>query len=398
MPGPLEGYRVVELAEGVGGPYCGSALGDAGADVVKIERPEGDRARGWGSRTKGDLGAAFQSVNRSTRSIALDPDTNEGAAVVKKLIAGADIVIADAGFTRHPDLQPDALMAAHPQLIYVQISEFGEHGPQGNQPPYGELVAQLASEATTSLGVIGESAVRLGNDNASMYAGIFATQAICAALLARDQQGGQRIDVSLFGAMLFMRSTLWVALSNPDEWWGFHLDSYVKPPEYGYRCSDGAVLFSLQGVGPERRDDVYQTFEMEWVRADPLFDLLNQDGGGVGRYSHVVRPLWERAFSKFTMDEVITKTRALGGQAWPKNSYEMLVNSDQVQYLKLIQPVETPFGPIDQMIPPWEFADTPAAIQRPAPRLGEHAAEVLAEAGYSTAEVAALRSRGVLAS
>ncbi len=397
MAGPLEGFRVIELAEGVAGPYCGSALGDAGADVIKIEKPAGDRARGWGSRAKGDLGAVFQSINRSTRSIALDPDSAEGAAIVKKLIAGADVVVADAGFTKHPDLQPEALLAAQPKLIYVNLTEFGEEGPQANLPPYGELVAQLASEATTSLGNIGEATVRLGNDNASMYAGIFATQAICAALFAVDQQGGQKIDVSLFGAMLFMRSTLWVALSNPDFWWGFHLDSYVKPPEYGYMCSDGAIMLSLNGVTQEQRDAIYKEFDMEWVRDDPMFKMFNEDTAGVGRYAHVVRPLWDKGLSKFPMDHVITKMRELGGQAWPKNTYEMMVNSDQVKFIKMVQPVETPEGPLDQMVPPWEFADTPAEIQRPAPRLGEHAADVLTEAGFTAAEVAAFKSRGVLA-
>src|SRR3990172_5495610 len=99
MAGPLFGYRVVELAEGVGGPYCAMEMGDAGADVVKIEQLDGDRARGWGSRKAGDLGASFLNLNRNKRSVALDLDTPEGVAVARRLVDAADVVIGDAGWT-----------------------------------------------------------------------------------------------------------------------------------------------------------------------------------------------------------------------------------------------------------------------------------------------------------
>jgi crotonobetainyl-CoA:carnitine CoA-transferase CaiB-like acyl-CoA transferase len=106
MAGPLEGYRVIELAEGVAGPYCGSALGDAGADVIKIEKPEGDRTRGWGSRTKGDLGAVFQNINRSTRSVVLDPDSNDGYAML--IAMGARVRWTDLRMTLtgYPEPEP----------------------------------------------------------------------------------------------------------------------------------------------------------------------------------------------------------------------------------------------------------------------------------------------------
>ena len=348
MPGALEGYRVVELAEGTAGPYAAMALGDAGADVVKIERPGGDRARGWGSGTRGDLGAAFLNLNRSKRGIALDIDTDEGAAAARRLIARADVVIADAGWATHADLQPDALLAAHPQLVYCHISQDGDQGPQADRPPYGELAAQLASEASTSLGRMGEAPVRMGTDPAAMYAGIYSVQAICAALYARDTAGGQRIDVSLLGCMVTMRSTLWAALSNPDEWWGFHLDSYVKPVDHGYHCKDGSMLFALRGITDEQREQLYVDLDMQWVKDDPLFDLLHTDtGGGAGRYSHVVHSLWERAFANFTVAELSELLQRYGGWVYPKNDYEMLVNHPQVEHLGMVQAVEHPgIGPV----------------------------------------------------
>lgn len=398
MPGPLDGYRVVELSEGVAGPYAAMELGDAGADVLKIERLQGDRARGWGSAAKGDLGASFLGMNRNKRSVALDLDSEDGVAVARRLLRGADVVVADAGWSRHPALQPEALITDNPGLIYLHISEYGEHGPMAGRAPYGELSAQLASEATTSLGLLGEAPVRLSVDVAQMFTGIYGVQAIVAALYARDTAGGQRIDISLFGTMVAMRSTLWVALANPDEWWGFHLDSYVKPRDFGYACQDGRIYFSLAKPTQEQRDDLYREFNMEWVRQDPLFDLLNTDtAGGTSRYSHVVKPLWERAFKDLPRQKVIDAVRKTGGWAFEKNTYSELMATEQAQFIGLIDTQEHPgIGPVSTVGIPWEFADTPASVRRPAPRLGEHADEVLAEAGYAASEISGLRSRGIL--
>ncbi len=398
MGGPLEGLRVVELAEGVAGPYCAQELADAGASVVKVEKPGGDRTRGWGSRKRGDVGVAFLAINRGKRGVALDPDSEKGAAILRKLIASADIVIADAGWSADAALQYDSLGELNPQLVYCRFSEYGKAGPWADQPPYGELVAQLAGDGTGSLGAIGQPPVRMATDIASMYAAIYAVMSICAAVYARDESGGQRIDVSLFGSILAMRSTLWVALSNPDEWWGFHLDSYIKPPDTGYHCKDGAIYFSLARTSPEQREELYRELGMEWVEDDPLFELVNIDtGGGGGRYSHLARPVWERALANFSIDEAIEITRRYGGWAYPKNDYEALVADEQAQHVGLIETVAQPgAGTLSQVAPPWDFEGTPAAIQGPAPQLGEHNAAVLAEAGYSEAEIARFRDEGAL--
>ena len=317
MSGPLEGFRVVEMAEGVPGPYCALELADAGADVVKVERSDGDRTRGWGSRQRGDVGAAFLQLNRNKRGVALDADSEAGVEALRRLIAGADVVVTDAGWSGKEGLQYESLGELNPQLVYCRFSEYGDQGPWADQPPYGELAAQLAGDATGSLGSIGQPPVRMATDIASTYAAVYAVMSVCAALYARDEIGaGQRIDVSLFGSILAMRSTLWVALSNPDEWWGFHLDSYITPPDYGYRCKDGAIYFSLARATPEQREELYREFNMEWVRDDPLFEIVNADtGGGGGRNSHLVRSVWERALAHFTAEEAMEIAWRNGG--WP---------------------------------------------------------------------------------
>ncbi len=384
MAGPLDGYRVVEIAEGVAGPYTAMSLGDAGADVVKIEPPDGDRSRGW-APASGDASALFRALNRNKRGIVLDWNAPEDLETARTLLAQADVAIVD----KHglpAELGWQRLDAAG--LVYCAISGFGPHGPWADRPA-SEIATQMASEATSSLGRIGEPPVRHGSDIGSVFAANHAIQAICAALYARDDSdpanptGGQRVEVSLFGSLLAMRSTMWVALSNPDEWWGFHLDSYVKPPDHGYQCRDLPIYFSLARMRGDAVAGLIDELGMGWVREHSDYDKLRTDGaGGAGRYAAELTPLWERGFANHDADVVIEIVERHGGWAFPMHDYERLSEDPQVEAVGAIIEVEEFDGSISRQIaPPWDFEDTPASIRRPAPRLGEHQDEVLAELG-----------------
>ena len=373
MAGPLDGYRVVEIAEGAAGPYTAMALGDAGADVIKVEPPWGDRSRGWAPAAGADS-AAWKALNRSKRSVVLDWSRPADLEAARRLLQTADAAVLDkVGLP--PELSWAALDA--PQLVYCALSGWGPRGPWADREA-SELGAQLASEATASLGRLGSPPVRLGTDAGSMYAANYAIQGICAALYARGAggHGGQRLEVSLFGSLLAMRSTLWVALSNPDQWWGFHLDSYTKPPDHGYQCSDLPIYFSLARMGREGVERLIGELEMEWVRGHPQFERLARDGaGGAGRDAHELKPLWERGFAAWTANEVIEKVERCGGWAFPMHDYERLAADPQVAAVGAI----TVLDGMQLAAPPWDFEGTPVELQRPAPALGAHTAEVLAE-------------------
>ena len=389
MPGPLEGYRVVEIAEGVSGPYTAMSLGDAGADVVKIEPPSGDRSRGWAPSTNGGDAPLFQALNRNKRGIVLNWSSEADLETARRLLSRADVAVVD----KHglpPQLGWEQLDSSG--LIYCAISGFGPEGPWADRPA-SELGAQMASEATSSLGRMGEAPVRHGSDIGSVFAANNAIQAICAALYARDDSdaanptGGQRIEVSLFGSLIAMRSTLWVALSNPDEWWGFHLDSYVKPPDHGYQCRDLPIYFSLARIRGDAFESLIDELQMEWAREHADYEKLRTDGaGGAGRYAAELKPLWERGFARFDAEQVIEIVERHGGWAFPMHDYERLSRDPQVAAVGAIIDVEQADGSLmRQVAPPWDFEGTPVSMtMRPAPKLGEHQAEVLAELAART--------------
>ena len=387
MPGPLAGYRVVEIAEGVAGPHTTRSLADAGADVVKIEPSQGDRSRGWAPSIGGDDGddsPLFRELNRNKRGIVLDWRSGEDVETARRLLAQTDVAVVDK-FGLPVELRWEALDS--PGLIYCAISGFGPKGPWADRPA-SEIGTQMASEATSSLGSIGEPPVRHGSDIGSVFAANNAIQAICAALYARDDSdpanptGGQRVEVSLFGSLIAMRSTLWVALSNPDEWWGFHLDSYVKPPDHGYQCRDLPIYFSLARIRGDFFEFLIDELGMEWARDHPDYDKLRTDGaGGAGRYAAELKPLWERGFANHDAERVIEIVERHGGWAFPMHDYERLCRDPQVEAVGAIVDVEQGDGTVMQQIaPPWDFEGTPVSMtMRPAPGLGQHQDEVLAE-------------------
>ena len=383
MPGPLDGYRVIEISEGVAGPYTAMSLGDAGADVVKIEPPRGDRSRGWVPAV-GDDSAMFRALNRSKRGIMLDWSSDEDVGTARRLLSQADVAVVDK-YGLPPELRWEELDS--PGLVYCAISGFGPKGPWADRPA-SEIGTQMASEATSSLGKLGEPPVRHGSDIGSVFAANNAIQAICAALYARDESdpsnltGGQRVEVSLFGSLIAMRSTLWVALSNPDEWWGFHLDSYVKPPDHGYQCRDLPIYFSLARIRGDAFESLIDELDMDWVREHREYEKLRTDGaGGAGRYAAELKPLWERGFANFDAEQVMEIVERHGGWAFPMHDYERLSKDPQVEAVEAIIDMEQQDGSVmRQVAPPWDFEGTPVSTPtRPAPRLGEHQDEVLSE-------------------
>ncbi len=373
-------------------------LGDAGADVIKIELPGGDSARSMPPFIA-DESAVFLSLNRNKQSIVIDYRTSDGAELVRRLARSADVFIEDLGSAALArGLSCEHLRRENPRIVHCAISAFGEDGPLKDAPG-SELVIQAMAEYAASLGKIGDPPVRLGADVAALNTGTFATQAILAALFHRGRSGeGQRVSVSQFGSLLHMRGIMWQAMTDPDDWYGFHLDHYTHAPEYGYQTADGAIYFLLRRGNTEDWDRLLLELDMMHVLDDPRFADCGRLATGVGRYAAEVKPIWEEAFKRHTSADIVKLVHSLGGDAVPMMDYDSLLAHPQVEALCAIVEIDHPkAGAFKTIRPVARFSATPNAIRRPPPMLGEHTNEVLAALGLDTTEIARLRSLGIVA-
>jgi len=392
--GALDGVRVIEIGEGICAPYCGQLCADAGAEVLKVEPSRGDWARQMGPPFVNGESPVFLCLNRNKKSVVLNLETGEGREALKKLVKDADVVIEDLapGFAEDNGIGYDALRQINDKLIYLGISPYGEKGPYARKPAT-ELTIQAMSEYTASLGVIGEPPVRLGTDVADTNTAVFGFQGILSAYFHRLRTGeGQKVAVNMFGSLLSMRGTLWSAQSDGIEsWYGFHCDSYVKPPDHGYQTGTLPVYFTLRRGNEEAYSTVLIEFEMFDAINDPRFGEGGRDATGTGRLAHEVKPIWEAGFASKTADEVCEIINRNDGEAVPITDYEYLFAHPQTEAIDIVRQVDHPkAGKFRVLRAPWKFSEIPEGKYAPPPALGQHTEEVLRKAGLSAQEISRL--------
>jgi crotonobetainyl-CoA:carnitine CoA-transferase CaiB-like acyl-CoA transferase len=385
----LDGLRILELTQVMAGPFCGQVLADMGADVIKVEPPEGDSTRrSLGFRMQGDDTAAFLAVNRNKRSLTLDLKAAKHQAVFHRLVRDADVVLENyrPGVAARLGADWETLSEVNPRLVYASVSGFGQTGPYAQRPGY-DLIAQGLAGVMSVTGEPGGDPVKCGIPIGDLSAGLFCAVAILSAVIARERTGrGQRIDTSLFeGALalsIWETAELWATGRVPEPLGSAHR---LTAPYQALRTRDGHV--TVGGNTQALWERLCAAIGRPELIEDPRFASNDER---MANRAELVAELEAATTARDSDDWVATLVEA-GVPCGPIQDYRQVFEDPHTQAremeVRLEHPVE---GRISALGIPVKLSDTPGSIRRPAPLLGEHTAEVLREAGFYDAEIAAL--------
>ncbi len=384
--GPLTGVRVIELAHIMSGPTCGMLLADMGADVIKVEKvPGGDDSRRFGLPGINGESSAFLIMNRNKRGIALDLKTDAGKDVLRRLLRDADVVTENyrSGTMEKLGLGYAALQTLNPALIYCEISGYGRTGPYADKPGF-DLIAQGVSGLMSITGEAGQAPIKCGSPVADINAGILAALGVLAAYINRLKTGrGQKVDTSLMEAGIMQ--TYWHT--------AFYLASGQLAPPMGsgnltsapyqaFRTRDGWINIGAANQGNYER--LLKALDAPELAADTRF-RTNADR--MANREALVAAITERLQTRDSAYWLDVLDHA-GLPVGPILSIAEMLEHPQTQAREMVVATDHPkAGRVHSLGLPIKFSDTPGAVTRPAPLLGEHTYEVLSEAGYSRAEI-----------
>jgi crotonobetainyl-CoA:carnitine CoA-transferase CaiB-like acyl-CoA transferase len=374
--GPLVGVRVIDLTAMVMGSYCTQIMADMGADVIKVEPPEGDNTRYISVGPAPGMSGVFVNVNRGKRSVVLDLRSETGKAALRALIENADVfihsmrakAIAKLGF-RYEDVA-----AINPRIVYTNCYGYGRRGPDRDRPAYDDTIQAESGLTAVQQQLTGDASF-VGTIMADKVAGLTALYATMMALFHRERTGdGQEVEVSMFETMA---SFILVEHAN-----GAMFDPPLGPAIYPravapnrrpYRTSDGyiaALIYNdkhwtafIEAVRPPWANDLYATLEQRARHIDQVYALVAE------------------TMKRRTTEEWLTLFRELEIPAAPIRTPDALFDDPHLNAVGLFETVDTPHGPVRfPGVPTW-FSRTPGRVAGPAPELGADTEEVLNELG-----------------
>lgn len=374
MTAPLEGIRVIELARILAGPWAGQTLADLGADVIKVEAPEGDDTRRWGPpfvESEGERSAAyFHATNRGKRGITCDFRTPEGQAVVRRLVADADVVIENfkVGGLEKYGLDWESLRAVNPKLIYCSITGFGQDGPYAHRAGYDFIIQGMAGLMSVTGAPDGQPQ-KVGVAVTDIFTGVYAATAILAALVQRGRTGeGQRIDMALLDVATSVMANQAMNYLVSGKAPGLMGNAHPNLAPYAvFDCADGWLILATGNDGQYRR--LCGILELEGMADDARF-LTNAD-----RIAHRVEMTARitAATKAWAKADLLAACEAAGVPAGPINDLAEVFADPQVQ----ARGMQIAPGGLPGVRSPMTFSGAELALDRPAPRLGQHQDEVL---------------------
>ena len=393
--GPLAGMKVIELAHIMAGPACGMMLADMGADVIKVEKPDGDDSRRFLPPDIKGESAAFMMMNRNKRGIALDLKAPDAIEVLKTLLDSADVVIENY---RHDTMDRlglgyESLRASNPGLVYCAVSGFGRTGPYAERGGF-DLIAQGMSGLMSITGEgPGRPPVKPGAPIADITAGFLAALGCTAAYAHAQATGqGQMVDTSLFEAgisLTYWQSAIAFATGQAPEALGSAHP--LNAPYQSFRTGDGWI--NIGAANQRNWLRLLDVIDAPALDDDPRFDT------NLKRMTNLAElvPLLEAHLESRGTDDWLARMEAVGLPAGPVMTICDMHRDPQAVARDMIVETDHPrAGPVKAIGSPIKFSETPGAVSRPAPTLGEHGREVLCEHGYSETEIATLRDKGAL--
>jgi crotonobetainyl-CoA:carnitine CoA-transferase CaiB-like acyl-CoA transferase len=380
VSGPLAGMRVIELAHIMAGPVCGLMLADLGADVIKVEKPEGDDTRRFLPPDINGESAAFMMLNRNKRSIVLDLKEERDKAIVRRLLRDCDVVIENyrKGTMERMGLGYEALRADNPGLIYCEISGFGRTGPYADRGGF-DLIAQGMSGLMSITGEAPDRPpVKVGAPVTDITAGILAALGVCAAYAHRLRTGeGQRIDTSLFEAGIV--HTYWqsaIALATgiaPGPMGSAHP---LNAPYQAFATSDGWI--NVGAANQRNWERLVEALGAPQLLADPRFSSNRTRIENLPALVAALAPILRTR----STEDWLAVLAAAEVPAGPVLSVSAMHQDPQTIAREMIVEIDHPVaGRMKTIGLPIKFGNTPGGVRRPAPLLGEHTQEVLEELG-----------------
>jgi crotonobetainyl-CoA:carnitine CoA-transferase CaiB-like acyl-CoA transferase len=394
MTSALDGVMVLDLSRVLAGPFCSMMLADMGADVLKIEEPEGgDESRTWPPFVAGEA-SGYLSMNRNKRNMTLNLKTQEAQDILKQLVGRADVLVENfrTGTMESFGLGYEVLQPINPRLIYCAVSVFGRSGPYKDKAGY-EALMQAFSGVMSLTGEPEGPPLRCGVSFLDLGTGMMAAYAVMNALFHRERSGqGQKVEVSLFETALSLMS--------------YHAVGYLLTGDLPRRQGSGHPMIVPYQVFPTQDGEIFivgsnqrlwirlcQALSREDLLQDPRFDS-NQERV---KHRHVLIPMLQAETQKYPTTVLRARLDDSGVPCAPVNTLDHVLSDPQTQAREMIVDVPHPLIPDLRLLGlPIKLGDTPGSLRLPPPLKGQHTEEVLIDLGYSTTDITALRARQVI--